>query len=246
MATAKKTAPKKKVKKALTPKRTKKAKSPKVESDKALSLGVLNIDGKKVSQFDLDPEVFDGTINMQLMHQAVVIYQGNQRMGLASSKTRGDVSGGGKKPWRQKGTGRARFGSSRNPVWRGGGVAFGPKPHSFYKDMPKKMKALALKSALNAKLRDAEIMVLEEVPLVSHKTKKLAEIIKKLKLNQEKVRLVVKDLENNLKLASNNLAKLKVSQALNIPTIDVLDCKRLVMTKDALKTVEERIKKCLA
>ncbi len=211
-----------------------------------LKLAVLNTDGKKVGDVDLDPEIFDGTVNLALMHQAVVTYQGNQRKGLASSKNRGDVSGSGRKPWRQKGTGRARFGSIRNPLWRHGGVPFGPTPHSFYKDMPKKMKALALKSALNAKLKDAEFMVLEDLRLVSHKTKDFSQIIKKLKLDEEKVRLVVKELENNLKLASNNLPRLEVSQAINVATRDILDCKKLVMTNAALKAIEQRIKKCLA
>ena len=216
------------------------------KSNNTLKLAVLNTEGKKVGDFELDPEVFDGTINTAIMHQAVVIYQSNQRKGLASSKTRGDVSGSGRKPWRQKGTGRARFGSIRNPLWRHGGVTFGPKPHSFYKDMPKKMKALALKSALNAKLKDAEFLVLEDLRLSSHKTKDFFEIVKKLKLSEEKVRLVVKESENNLKLASGNLPRLEVSQAMDVTTRDILNCKKLVMTKDALRMAEERIKKCLA
>lgn len=212
----------------------------------SLSLAVFNTQGKKVDDRKLDAEIFDGIVNLSLMHQAVVIYQANQRHGLAKTKTRGEVRGGGKKPWRQKGTGRARFGSSRNPVWRGGGVAFGPKPHSYYKDLPKKMKNLAFKSALNAKLRDAEIVLLDELKLDTHKAKKFVEIIDKLKLDKKKIRLVVNGLERNLKLASRNIEKVEVAAAASVHTIEILDCAKLVLTKDALKTIEGRIKKCLA
>ncbi|MCF7908793.1 MAG: 50S ribosomal protein L4 [Candidatus Omnitrophica bacterium] len=211
-----------------------------------LNLAVLNTQGKKVEEVDIDATVFDGIINMSLMHQAVVIYLSNQRKGLACTKTRGDVRGGGKKPWRQKGTGRARFGSSRNPVWRGGGVAFGPKPHSYYKDLPKKMKTLAFKSALNAKLRDKELILLDELKLESHKAKKFAGIVGKLKLDKEKVCFVVKNLENNLKLATRNIEKVEIASAASVHTIEILDCSKLVLTKSALRTIEERIKKCLA
>ena len=136
-----------------------------------LSLPVLSTQGKKVEQIELEKRVFDGKISEALIHQAVVTYLANQRKGLASAKTRGEVRGGGIKPWRQKGTGRARVGSIRSPLWRGGGVTFGPKPHSYYKDLPQKMKAMALKSALNAKLRDKEILILSDLKVVSHKTK---------------------------------------------------------------------------
>jgi len=225
-----------------SPKLVKKAAS---KEAKDLNLAVLNTQGKKVEEVSIDSGVFDGTINMSLMHQAVVTYLANQRKGLACTKTRGDVSGGGKKPWRQKGTGRARFGSSRNPVWRGGGVAFGPKPHSYYKELPKKMKGLAFKSALNAKLRDKELMLLDELKLDSAKTKKFAEIVGKLKLDEEKVCFVVKVLENNLKLATRNIKKVEVFSASSVHTIEILDCSKLVLTKNALRAIEERVKKCL-
>ena len=143
---------------------TKKKVSKKTTSmPKSLSLPVLSVQGKEVEQIELEKRVFDGKISQALIHQAVVTYLANQRKGLASTKTRGEVRGGGIKPWRQKGTGRARVGSIRSPLWRGGGVTFGPKPHSYHKDLPQKMRTMALKSALNAKLRDKEISILSDL-----------------------------------------------------------------------------------
>ena len=214
-------------------------------SKKSLNLSIVNTQGKKVDDLSVDPEVFDGTINMSLMHQAVVSYLANQRKGLACAKTRGEVRGGGAKPWRQKGTGRARFGSSRNPVWKGGGVAFGPKPRSYYKNLPKKMKALAFKSALNAKLRDQQLIVLDKLEPDSHKAKKFTVIVNKLKLDKEKIHFVVENLANNLKLATRNIAKVEVAKAASLHTIEILDCSKLVLTKGALRLIEERVKKCL-
>ena len=212
----------------------------------SLSLPVLSTQGKKVEQIELEKSVFDGKISEALIHQAVVTYLANQRKGLASTKTRGEVRGGGKKPWRQKGTGRARVGSIRSPIWRGGGVTFGPKPHSFHKDLPQKMKTMALKSALNAKLRDKEILILSDLEITSHKTKDFSKIVKSLKLDGVKMRVVVGKLESNLKLATGNMKKVLLAKASDVHATEVIDCKRLVLTKDALRDVEKRIKKCLS
>ena len=141
-----------------------------------MKLDVVNQKGKVVRTLELDQKVFDGKINMSLLHQAVVTYLANQRKGLASTKTRGEVRGGGRKPWRQKGTGRARVGSIRSPLWKGGGATFGPKPRDYSQKMPQRMKALALKSALNAKLNDKELMVIDDIKLRSHKTKECSEV----------------------------------------------------------------------
>ncbi len=211
-----------------------------------LSLPVLNAQGKEVERVKLEKCVFDGKIQEALIRQAVVIYLGNQRKGLASSKTRGDVSGGGRKPWRQKGTGRARVGSSRSPIWRGGGVTFGPKPRSYYRNLPQKMRILALKSALNAKFRDQEILILSDTKVDSHKTKEFCQIVKNLKLEGVKIRLVVGKLEPNLKLAARNIKKVLLAKASDVHTTEVIDCKRLVLTKDALREIEKRVKKCLS
>lgn len=212
---------------------------------KTIKIPVLNTKGEKVGDLDLDPVIFDGKVKEPLMHQAIVSYLANQRKGLAAAKTRGDVSGGGAKPWRQKGTGRARVGSSRNPLWRGGGVAFGPKPHSFYKDFPKKMKAAALKSALNAKVKTENMIVLDALVLKSHKTAEFAEVLKNLKIEAQKVMLVVETLDKNLKLSSRNIEKVEITPVQTVNTYEALNCKKLIFTKDALTKIEARIKQSL-
>lgn len=233
----------KKKTKVTAAKKVKKTKPAVKAKNLELELKVLDSHGKTVGSLQLDKHIFDGKVNSDLIKQAVVIYLANQRKGLAKTKTRGDVRGGGRKPWRQKGTGRARFGSSRNPIWRGGGVAFGPVPHSFRKDFPKKMALMALKSALNAKVVDSEMMILNELLLKTHKTKDFSKIVKNLKLTGQKVNFVVEALDNNLKLAVRNLEGVSLIRALDIHTIEVINCKRIILTKDALITLEKRIKK---
>lgn len=218
-------------------------KKPTVSSAHQVSL--VDMHGRELGAAMLDPVVFDGKINNALMHQAVVAYLSNQRQGLAATKTRADVSGGGRKPWRQKGTGRARVGSNRSPLWRKGGTMFGPQPHSFYKDLPKRMKALALKSALNSKAKDSEMLVLDMLAVNSHKTKEVFSIMKNLKLEAAKVKFVVDIIDDKLKLSCRNIAKVTLETAKNLTTYEALDCKKLVFTKSALKEVEERVKKWL-
>jgi large subunit ribosomal protein L4 len=212
---------------------------------KSLSLSVLNTKGKEVESVELSALVFDGIVNDALMRQAVVAYLANQRKGLASTKTRGEVRGGGRKPWRQKGTGNARVGSIRSPLWRKGGITFGPKPHSFYKDLPKRMKAYALKSALNAKLRDNEIMVLDGLAVKTPKTKEFFTVVENLKLAQVPARFVMGQWSDNIKLASRNIDKVSMGLAKDLTTYNALDCKKLVFTKDSLKEVEARLIKWL-
>lgn len=210
-----------------------------------MEISVLNIQGEEVDKIELDSFVFDGKINTSLIHQAVITYLSNQRKGRACTKTKGEVQGGGKKPWRQKGTGRARIGSIRSPLWRGGGIIFGPKPKSYRKDLPKKMKNSALKSVLNAKLNDKEMLVLDNLKVDSHKTKEFAKIIKNLKLSKIKSRFVVENLENNLQLSLRNIKDVDVEVAKNLNAASALDCRRLVFTKNGLREVETRIKKRL-
>jgi len=209
------------------------------------TLEVINQKGKKVESLKLDKDIFDGKVNNTLMHQAIVSFLANQRKGLACTKTRGEVSGGGRKPWKQKGTGRARVGSNRSPLWEGGGTTFGPKPHSFRKEMNRKMKGMALKSALNAKLKDNEIIVIDEIKLDGFKTKELSAILGVLKLDSKKVKLVVSAIESNLKMSSSNLEKVNLEKAVNLTTYGALDCKKLVFTKAAFDLVEKRIRKWL-
>ncbi len=194
---------------------------------------------------ELDESVFDGKVSNDLMHQAVVTYLSNQRHGLANTKTRGEVSGGGRKPWRQKGTGRARAGSTRSPLWRHGGITFGPKPHSFRKDFPRTMKVMALKSALNSKMNDKEIVVLDDLKITSNKTRNFLEIIKKLKIDDLRTRFIVQDVDENLKLSSRNILNVDTGIVKNLNTYDVLDCKKLIFTKSALEEIQDKIKKWL-
>ncbi|MDD5042924.1 MAG: 50S ribosomal protein L4, partial [Candidatus Omnitrophica bacterium] len=146
------------------------------------TLPIYNSEGKEVDTVKLDREVFDGSQNKDSLYQAINSYRANQRKGLASTKTRGEVSGGGRKPWKQKGTGRARVGSSRSPLWKHGGVVFGPHPRDFSYSIPQKIKSLALKTALNAKLKENNFLVLDEFKLDEPKTKSAMKVLSSLKL----------------------------------------------------------------
>lgn len=206
-------------------------------------IDVYNQEGEVVSSLELDPLIFDGRVNTTLIHQAVRIYLDNQRQGTACTKTRGEVKGGGRKPWRQKGTGRARVGSIRSPLWVKGGVVFGPKPRDYHKKFPKRMKNMALKSALNAKFNDGEMMLLEKVEVSAPKTKEFYTILKNLNLVGEKIKLVLSSLDEKIKLASNNIKKVKVITCYDVNTYNVLDCKKIVFTLEALEYIQKRIKK---
>lgn len=221
------------------------AKSKTETNSHCLTLKIVNTHGKAVNDYTLDSFVFDGQVNQTLMHQAIVAYLANQRKGLANTKTRGEVSGGGVKPWRQKGTGRARVGSNRSPLWRHGGVTFGPKPHSFYKELPKKMRVLAFKSALNAKHKANQIIILDDLKLDSHKTKGFFKILQNLGIDNTKAHFILEGIDNNVKRASANIANVSLARAQDAHTVELLNCKQLVVTKTALRTMEERVKKCL-
>ena len=206
---------------------------------------VYNQKGKKISKYSLDPKVFDGKVNNDLLNQAVVNYLTHQRAGTAKTKTRGEISGGGKKPWRQKGTGRARVGSIRSPLWRGGGTTFGPQPREYNKKFPQRMKTMALKSALNSKLNDDQLLILDQMVLEDHKTKVFFEILHKLKIGDTKVKFVIDNPSDNLALASRNIKKLKICRVEDLSTYFALDCEKIVFTKESLLKTEEKIKKWL-
>ncbi|OQX88386.1 MAG: 50S ribosomal protein L4 [Candidatus Omnitrophica bacterium 4484_70.2] len=208
-----------------------------------MKLKVWNQEGKIVGEIELDEKIFDGDINYSLIHQAVVTYLANQRRGLASTKTRGEVRGSGRKPWRQKGTGRARVGSIRSPLWRGGGVVFGPKVRDYSKKFPQRMRNIALKSALNAKLKDNQIMIIQDINIDEPRTKKAVEILKNLKLNGERIRIVKEKIDKNLKLALRNLERVELEKADSLTTYTALDCKKLIITEESLRKIEERLRK---
>lgn len=211
-----------------------------------MKLDVLKIDGTNSGEsIELSDDIFAVEPNDHVIYLSVKALLANKRQGTSKAKERGEVHGGGKKPWRQKGTGRARVGSIRSPLWRKGGVVFGPKPHSFYKDLPKRMKTSALKSALNSKLRDSELVILDNLKIDSHKTREFYKVIKNLKLDKEKIRLVADNIDKNMQLGLRNIKNVNLQNSKDLNTYEALDCKKLIFVKGALKDVEERIKKGL-
>lgn len=208
----------------------------------AKTLPVYNTEGKEIDTVKLNSSVFDGVVNEAAVYQAVCAYRANQRKGLASTKTRGEVSGGGKKPWRQKGTGRARVGSIRSPLWRHGGVVFGPHPRDFYYKLPKKIKNLALKSSLNEKINADNIIVLDDLSLKNPKTKEVSKIFSKLKIGTQKLLLLLDKTDNNLKLATRNIKFLGLNLAKDTHAYEVMDSRRVLITKKGLDLLTNRLK----
>jgi len=204
-----------------------------------MSVTVLKVDGTQGAAVDLPEQVFGIEPNEAVVHSYVVRYLANQRQGNASTKERGEVEGGGSKPWRQKGTGRARSGTTRSPLWPGGGTVFGPKPRSYYVRMPKKQKRLAMLSVLSDKARAERIKVLENLELPDNKTKNFVALLGRLDLTGKKV-LVLDEGENqNPYLASRNIPGVKMCRARLASAYDVLHADYLVVTKAGLKDIEE-------
>ncbi|PIS33798.1 MAG: 50S ribosomal protein L4 [Candidatus Omnitrophica bacterium CG08_land_8_20_14_0_20_41_16] len=216
----------------------------------AITLPIYNTEGKEINNIKLDLSVFDGVINEAAMHQAVNAYRANQRKGLAATKTRGEVSGGGKKPWKQKGTGRARVGSTRSPLWRHGGVVFGPHPRDFSYVLPAKIKSLALKSGLNAKVRENNLIVLDSLKIEKPKVKDALRVFSNLKLiNNAKsakklsVLLLLDKISDSLRLSLRNISFLNFNLAQDTHVYEVMANKKLVITKDGLTQLINRLKK---
>jgi len=215
----------------------------------AITLPIYNAAGKEVESVKLNTSVFDGVINSEAIYQAITAYRANQRKGLAATKTRGEVSGGGKKPWKQKGTGRARVGSTRSPLWRHGGVIFGPHPRDFSYTLPDKIKRVALKSSLNAKVKENNFIVLDELKLDTSKTKDALKLFTNLKVNAAKnkktssVLLLLDEAGANTKLALRNIDFLRFNLASDTNVYEVLAHKKLIITKDGLTKLTNRLKK---
>jgi large subunit ribosomal protein L4 len=221
----------------------------KVKTEKTeFTLPVYNIEGKEVETMKLNANVFDGSQNLDCLHQAISAYQANQRKGLASTKTRGEVSGGGKKPWKQKGTGRARVGSTRSPLWKHGGVVFGPHPRDFSYVLPQKIKAQALKTSLNVKLNENNLMILDEFKVATAKTKEAVGIFSNIKLFSakekkfKKVLFLTHKLDSQLKQALKNISFLTVDLASDCHAYEVMVSQKLLITKAALADLTERLK----
>ena len=203
-----------------------------------LKVKVVDTTGKKVSDLELAESVFGIEPNKSVMHLAVVSYLAHQRQGTQSTLTRSEVSGGGKKPWRQKGTGRARQGSTRATQWIHGGIALGPKPRKYKVGMTKKTKRLALKSALSAKTAAEELVVLNEFKLEEIKTAKAAEILKALKVGK-KTLIVLPEKDETIYKSARNIAGVKVATVNTINTYDILNANSLVVTEAGIKKIEE-------
>ena len=201
------------------------------------NVSVYNIEGKEVGSIELNDAVFGVEVNEHLVHMAVVNQLANNRQGTQSAKTRSEVSGGGRKPWRQKGTGHASQGSTRAPQWTGGGIVFAPKPRDYSFKMNKKEKRIALLSALSSKVAESKIVVLDEFKLDEIKTKKFVEVMNNLKVENA---LVVLEGENkNVVLSGRNIPSVKVTATNEINTYDVLKYTTLVVTKAAVEKLEE-------
>ena len=211
---------------------------------KEVSLPIYSTEGKEIDTLKLDPAIFDGIVNNAAIYQAICAYRANQRKGLAATKTRGEVSGGGRKPWKQKGTGRARVGSTRSPLWRHGGVVFGPHPRDFSYSIPDNIKKLALKSALCAKVNENNMIILENFKLAELKTKEAVKVIRNLKLNTVKNILLLLDKDEKAqKIALRNINFLNFNLAKDTHAYEVLNSKKLIITKEALGELTKRLKK---
>ncbi len=199
---------------------------------------VYNMQGKKVSDVELNEAVFGIEPNETIVHSVLVNYLANQRQGTQSTKTRAEVSGGGRKPWRQKGTGRARQGSIRAPHWVGGGVALGPKPRSYNYTVNKKEKRLAIKSMLSSKVLENELVVVENLPLKEIKTKEMARILNNLKVEGKAV-ILLPEKDEVVQKSARNIEGVKTLQVGTINVYDLLKHKNLVVTEDTVKKLEE-------
>ena len=201
------------------------------------NVSVYNKEGKEVGTLELNDAVFAAPINEHLVHMAVVQQLANKRQGTQSAKTRSEVSGGGKKPWRQKGTGHARQGSTRSPQWTGGGVVFAPKPRDYSFKMNRKEKNAAIKSVLTSKVNDSKFFVLEDLTLDAIKTKEVVAILKNL--NVEKALIVTADKDEKVTLSARNIPTVRTALTNTINVYDILKYDTVVITKDAVAKIEE-------
>ncbi len=199
---------------------------------------LYNISGKEKGKIDLPP-VFETKFSQELLHEVVTGYLTNQRSGTHSTKTRGEVSGGGIKPWKQKGTGNARSGSIRSPLWRKGGIIFGPRPKDYSQRIPKRKKRAALNMSLASKFKDGDVIVIEELKLEEAKTKKIAELLKNLKIENAKILLVGEKNDNKLKLAARNIPNLVLNEVKNMNAYETMWADKVVFTSAAIEELKK-------
>ena len=201
------------------------------------NVSVLNLEGKEVGSMELNDAVFGVEINEHLVHQAVVLQLANNRQGTQKAKTRSEVSGGGRKPWRQKGTGHARQGSTRAPQWTGGGIVFAPKPRDYSFKMNKKEKRAALKSVLTSKVQENKFIVLDELKLAEVKTKEMKKVLDNLKVNNALV--IIGDDSENVALSARNIAGVQTASVNTINVFDMLKYNTIIATKSSVASIEE-------
>jgi len=205
------------------------------------SIKVFNQEGKEVSELKLNEVIFDLPWNADLVHQAVRVALANKRQILASTKDRSEVSGGGRKPWRQKGTGRARHGSIRSPLWKGGGITFGPtKERNFKLKINKKMARQAFLTALSTKAKDSELLVLDDLKLSAPKTKEMSKIMKNFPQVKTSLLVLAGKKDENLKRAGRNLPNLRIINIDNLNILDILKYKHLIFTKDGIEYLNKK------
>ena len=202
------------------------------------TVATYNMAGKEVGKIELNDAVFAVEVNEAVMHQAVVRQLSNERLGTHATKTRGMVRGGGRKPWKQKGTGRARSGSTRSPLWIGGGTVFGPSPRSYYKAMPRKARRLAVKSALSEKVNNNDLIVMEELTLAAPKTKEVLNILNNFQVGDAKV-LFITEGDVNVEKSARNIQGVKALASTGFNIFDILHHDNLFITKCAVSQIEE-------
>ncbi len=202
-------------------------------------VALYNVQGEQVGDIELMESVFGVPVNENVIHQAVTAQLANRRQGTHYTKSRGEVRGGGRKPWRQKGTGRARVGTIRSPLWRGGAITFGPKPRDYSINLPKKVKRLALKSALSSKLEENSVIVLDKLSFEQPKTKDMVSVLKALKADGSKVLVMSIDNGDNVWFSARNIARVKSIAPNNINIVDILHYDKLLITEEAVRKVEE-------
>jgi len=201
-------------------------------------VAIYNIDGNQVGEIDLKDDIFGVPVHQQALHDAVTMQLAGKRRGTHDTKTRSEVRGGGRKPWRQKGTGRARHGTNRSPIWRGGGIVFGPHPRDYSYRIPKKVRRLAMKSALSSKVNNNGIVVLEELKMDIPKTKDMIKILDKLKV-KSKALVVTAGKEEVIFKSARNIPGVKPLSVPGLNVYDLLAHNTLIITKDAVAKVEE-------
>ena len=202
------------------------------------TISIYDMTGKQTGTMELNAEIFGIEPNVAVMHSAVINYLANQRQGTQSTKTRSEVSGGGRKPWRQKGTGHARQGSTRSPQWTHGGIALGPKPRSYRFALPKKVRRLALKSAFSSKVIAGEMLVLESLTVEEIKTKTIVNMLNALGADR-KVLLVLPEKDEKVVLSARNIPGVKTALVNTLNVYDILNCDKFIVVKDAVAQLEE-------